>query len=223
MVNIMDTEASIVSGRHVLGVQGQITMLAGNISDTMLRLYCDMPQYSLLPILARPYLAFVPAVSPDTNFMWLASSFEVCPLRKGDKITFVFDNGTSYSPELIVGGYKYGENKKSPVILNDIQLLHFSQNGLQKIEYYNKKLMMGFSFGFADTATHQYDTPGQGKELAQIMTERVIGTKTLLRQKLPNGSVFDFVHDLFSGYKSSGFAENNPVNNTTKTDDGLKW
>ena len=173
---IFETEASIIIKNGTL--KGEITKLAGIIDSKGVFLYLGLEDWKKFDSTILPNIQIILSVQKDVNLLTVKSSNkDISPLKKGDRINFLFDNGLQIEKTFEVGRVLNGKSVINLFALSDIELISLSENIIDKIiitsalsmpyEFYNKK-------------TSQYDNIKEGKELFQIMSSRIVEIKTII-------------------------------------------
>lgn len=193
--DITKTEAGIFESTNNLSElittrksRGKIIMLSGSIGTEHIKLFASQGEYLALTFYSESNsssynigISNKPLISFH-DFVDYKSTSKTAPLLKGDVVRFIFDNGTNIETNLIVGGFKSGKEKRQITSITEMQLLALSKLLVDHIEVYNNKTNSMTIFNFQSSET--YHSCIDGQRLLQIMAQRIIGTKIIMREGL---------------------------------------
>lgn len=177
---IHETEAGIVNiGLGACSsTEARITKLAGDMSETFVRLYYP---FSNMPV--PDYLGITFEASARYNILRLKSTFKDFKLNKGDIVVLGFEDGTTMEETFSSSKSEYASNdRRNFIFLSDPSLLHFCKSELKAVRLINKKgLQVDLTF-FSGLHNRQYMTETDGRDLVKIIAEKIIYGKALLMQ-----------------------------------------
>lgn len=193
--DITKTEAGIFESTNNLSEiitsrksRGKIIMLSGSIGTEHIKLFAAQNEYLALTFYSESSsssynisISNKPLISFH-DFVDYKSTSKTATLLKGDVVRFIFDNGTNIETNLIVGGFKSGKEKRQITSITEMQLLALSKLFVDHIEVYNNKNNTQTVFNFQ--SCEAYHSFIDGQKLLQIMAQRIIGTKIIMRENL---------------------------------------
>ncbi len=177
MNKIYLTDASIT--KDLLGRdKGIITRMAGAIDYSAIEMYLTIESFRKFPNHLIPKAKLEFEVTPSLNIVKVTTNKDISPLKKGDFLTFIFDDGCYIR-------YKFGTGRISKTggevlnfaYLTNLQLWEFTQKKLVQIILSSA---LETNYDFINKPNGQYQNQSEGQLLIQIVCNNLIGIKKIL-------------------------------------------
>ena len=163
----------------------KISVLAGNIGDSFVKLYqVAHPDYTE-NIHSCPHLGFSLEADARTFSLWVSSSDKAFPLYKGDSVRLKFEDNRYMQITFSVGGQQIGREKRNIALLSDFEILQLLECPLIEAEVSNYKSGTSSIYNFSTRPTSQYTGGLEGGKLIQVVVKRILGARQMLNS-LPN-------------------------------------
>lgn len=176
MGNIYKTEASItndIMGRD----RGIITMLSGAIDNSKINMYLTLDDFRKFPLNLIPKAKIEIEVTSDVNILKVTTSKDVSPLKKGETIIFLFDDGCYFNSRFETGRIPFGREVLNFVLLTNLQLWELTRKRLVQIKICSALEMV---YDFIDKPNEQYENENDGQILLQLACNNLVGIKKVL-------------------------------------------
>lgn len=176
MDKIYKTDASIT--KDILGQdRGTITMLAGAIDNSKIEMYLTLDAFRKFTLNLIPKAKLEFEVTSDINILKVTTDKDISPLKKGDTITFLFEDGCYFKSRFEHGRIPYGREVLNIVQISNLQLWELTQKRVIKIKL-NSALEMVYDF--IDKPNEQYENENEGQLLLQLVCNNLVGIKKIL-------------------------------------------
>lgn len=159
----------------------KISVLAGNIGDSFIKLYqFQHPDYQQ-NIFTCPYIGFSFEANARFTHAWISSTDKSFPLYKGDIIRLKLEYNKYLQLTFPIGGQHEGLEKRNIVPISDFEAVQLIEHPILDVEVSNQKTGIASIYKFSRKSNNQYSGEIQGSKLLQIAIKRIIGARQILK------------------------------------------